>query len=97
VEAGSPAERDDADGDGVLSPDRDCHAPDANRNRVAAERAEMHWLNRDAFIEAEILKAASFAFLQPFPLNRGDARFGPNLQLVEADHLRLKWRVHSCD
>jgi hypothetical protein len=73
------AERDDANGDGMLAPNGDRHAADANRNRVAAEWAEVKRLNRHAFVKAEMLKAASLAFVESVPINRGDARLRSDL------------------
>ena len=63
----------DAHGAGVTAADRDGHAADADRERIAAERAEVKRLDDDALVEAEMPQARGFALLERVPVDRCDA------------------------
>ena len=65
----------DADGAGMGAADRDGHPADPDRERIAAERAEVERLDRDAFVEAEVAQAAGLACRSSErPVDRRDAR-----------------------
>ncbi len=74
---------DDFDRPGLGPADRDRHPADAHRQRIAAERAEVQRLDRDAFVEAELAQAAGLAFAERCPVDRRNPRARAQLQLVE--------------
>ena len=76
-------DRRDADGAGVRAADGDGHPADADRERIAAERAEMKRLDRDTLVETEVAQAAGFAFLERGPIDRRDVRAGADRQIVQ--------------
>ena len=47
----------------MLAANRDGHPPDANRERIAPERAEVKRLDRNPFVKAEVAQAAGLACL----------------------------------
>ena len=75
----------------------DGHPADPNRDRIAAERAEVHRLDGYAFVEAEVPQAAGFAVFEAGPIDRQHARPSPDRQLVKAGDICLERRVHCCD
>jgi hypothetical protein len=93
------SERHDPHGTGVAAADGDGHAADADRDRVAAEGAQMQGLDGNTLVKAEMPEAASFGMVERIPVNGEDARLGPELEPVERDcetfgrdrrrHLRL--------
>ena len=90
-------ERNDAYRARMPAPDRHGHSADTDRDRVAAEGAEVQRLDRNALIEAEIFQAAGFAVVERVPVDLRNERLRPKLKLVETNRFRLEWRVHSCD
>ena len=67
----------------MAAADRDGHPPDADRERIAPERAEVERLDRDAGVEAEVTQAARFAGLERVPVDRRDLRARADLEVVE--------------
>jgi hypothetical protein len=93
------SERHDPHGTGVAAADGDGHAADADRDRVAAEGAQMQGLDGNTLVKAEMPEAICFVGIKQLPVDREDARLGPELEPVERDcesfgrdrrrHLRL--------
>ncbi len=81
----------------MLAPDRDGHAPDADRNGIAAERPKVKWLDSYAFIEAELPETVGFALVECSPVDGRDTRPRAERQTIEANRIGMKGRIHYCD
>ena len=68
--------------------DRDGHPPDANGERVAAERPEVERLDRNPLVKAELAQTPRFAFAKRSPIDRRDVRAGAELEIVEGGRRR---------
>ena len=79
------------------APDRDGHPADPDRDRIAAERAEVQRFDRDAFVETEMAQAAGFGLVEDRPVDAEDTRLGSDGERVEACGVRLKGRVQCCE
>jgi len=67
----------------VIAADRNRHASDSNRERIATERPEVQRFNRHALIETEVPKPTCFTRIEGVPVDRRDSRLPSDLQLVE--------------
>jgi hypothetical protein len=85
-------------GAGVGAADGDGHPAYADGERVAAERTEMHGLNRHALVEAELAQAAGLSFFQRRPIDRVDPRTPAELERIERERELAGWcRRRHCD
>ena len=81
----------------VLATDRNRHASDSDRDRIAAERTEMKRLDGYAFIEAELAQTVGLPLVEGTPVDGRHAGRRADGQPVEANRVRMKRRVHCCD
>ena len=82
---------------GVRPADRDGHAPDADGDRIAAQRTAVQRFNRNALVKPEMLESRRFCLLKTIPINGSDHRPRPKGELVETQALGMERRIHYCE